>query len=76
MEYTPCDRTNSYIVGPDGHYLAGPEQEKEGLLYADIDLGQIAERKMFVDTAGHYARPDVVRLVVNRKAQKPLVFDE
>lgn len=64
------------IVGPDGHYLAGPEQEKEGLLYADLDLGQIAERKMWVDSAGHYARPDVVRLVVNRKAQKPLVFEE
>lgn len=64
------------IVGPDGNYLAGPEKDKEGLLYADIDLGQIAEQKMWVDSAGHYARPDVVRLIINRKPQNPLEFEE
>lgn len=66
----------SAIVAPGGEYLAGPEKEKEGLLYAELAFDKIADWKMIVDSAGHYARPDVVRLIVNRQPHSPLEFEE
>jgi aliphatic nitrilase len=62
----------SAIVAPTGRFLAGPVEDQETILYADCDFGLIADMKMIVDSAGHYARPDVVRLVLNRAAQRPL----
>lgn len=50
---------NSCIVGPNGQFLAGPLEAEEGILYADIDLGQIIKAKRMFDAVGHYARPDV-----------------
>ncbi|MFQ6672898.1 MAG: nitrilase-related carbon-nitrogen hydrolase, partial [Candidatus Tectimicrobiota bacterium] len=67
---------HSAIVAPGGKYLAGPEEEKEIILYADLDFDQIADWKMVVDSAGHYARPDVVRLLLRRTPQQPLVIEE
>jgi nitrilase len=65
----------SLIVGPRGNYLMGPELEKEGLLTAELNLDEITDAKMIVDSAGHYARPDVVQLHVNRNKQTPIVDD-
>ena len=49
------------IVGPDGQMIAGPHRDEEGIVYADIDLGDIVPVKYACDSAGHYARPDVFR---------------
>ncbi|MCX7072376.1 MAG: carbon-nitrogen hydrolase family protein [Gammaproteobacteria bacterium] len=55
------------IYGPDGAELATPlAPDAEGLLIADIDLGVIALAKHAADPVGHYARPDVTRLLLNR----------
>src|SRR6266581_3126396 len=59
------------IYGPDGSAIAeklAPDQE--GLLYADIDLGAIGVAKNAADPAGHYSRPDVTRLLLNKKPSK------
>jgi nitrilase len=57
---------HAMIFGPDGTPLAEPlAQDVEGLLYADIDLGMIAYAKAAADPTGHYARPDVARLLFN-----------
>lgn len=58
-------RGGSVIVGPLGKVLAGPNNEGECILTADLDLGEIAEGKFDLDVVGHYARPDVFRLAVN-----------
>lgn len=61
------------VFGPDGSTVAGPlGPEEEAILYADLDLGAIAIAKMAADPAGHYARPDVTRLVLDRRPQRPL----
>jgi nitrilase len=57
-------RGGSVIVGPLGKVLAGPVYDEECILTADLDAGEIAEGKFDLDVAGHYARPDVFRLVV------------
>ena len=58
------------IYAPDGSPMCEPLPEtEEGLLFADIDLGAIAVAKSFADPVGHYSRPDVTRLLLNRSAQ-------
>jgi aliphatic nitrilase len=63
---------SSAIVAPRGDYLAGPVREGEELLYAELDFSRIDALKAIVDSAGHYARPDVVRLVLDRGARRAL----
>ena len=58
------------IYAPDGSPMCDPLPEtEEGLLFADIDLSAIAVAKSFADPVGHYSRPDVTRLLLNRNAQ-------
>jgi aliphatic nitrilase len=63
----------SMIFGPDGSRLApylAPDEE--GLVVADIDLGVIPLAKAAADPAGHYARPDVTRLVFDGRPHRPV----
>jgi nitrilase len=62
----------SCIVGPLGEVLAGPARDGEAILFADIDLDEIARGKFDFDVVGHYARPDVFTLTVDERAQKPV----
>lgn len=67
----------SRIFAPDGNSLCEPlGPEEEGIVYADIDLGAIALAKCFADPVGHYARPDVTQLLLNRAAAPPVQFTE
>ena len=59
-------RGGSAIIGPDGGYVAGPVYDETALLVADLDLRRVAEERMTLDTSGHYARKDVLSLVVDR----------
>lgn len=63
----------SAVVDPRERFLAGPVEDKETLLYAECDFELIADAKMVVDSAGHSARPDVVRLLLNPEGPEPLV---
>ena len=59
----PC-RGGSGIIDPFGHFVAGPVWDEETILYADLDMQLAAASRMEHDPAGHYARPDVLELVV------------
>jgi aliphatic nitrilase len=58
----------SVIVAPNGRILAGPMGAEEGILYADCNLEIGVLAKLRHDFAGHYNRPDVFQVHVNRAA--------
>jgi aliphatic nitrilase len=61
----------SMIYGPDGRALCEPlPEDREGILYADLDPVLITLAKATADPTGHYARADAVRLVVNRTKRR------
>lgn len=57
----------SAVIAPDGSYVIEPVYGHEELLTAEIDLERIAQEKITLDVAGHYSRPDLFELRVNRE---------
>lgn len=72
---TVISEGGSCIVSPLGEILAGPDYDGECILTAEIDLAEIARGKYDFDVVGHYARPDVFRLVVNERPQPAVVIE-
>jgi nitrilase len=58
-------RGGSAILAPDGTHLAGPLYGEEGILYAELDPDVLLQARQRFDPAGHYHRPDVLRLSVS-----------
>lgn len=67
-------RGGSVIVSPLGQVLAGPLYDQEGILYADLDMAEVAQSKFDFDVTGHYARPDVFQLIVNEQPVSSVAF--
>jgi nitrilase len=64
----------SCIAGPDGQWIIEPQVGEEGIHYAELSINEVARERQNFDPAGHYSRPDVTRLKVNRKRQKTTSF--
>ena len=62
--------------GPDGEWLIKPVVEQEKLLVATINHQRVREERQNFDPAGHYSRPDVTQLTVNRQRQTTLLIEE
>jgi nitrilase len=58
---------DSVIVDPDGKLVAGPAEQQETILYADLRRDQLVGPRWQLDIAGHYSRPDVFELRVHRR---------
>ena len=67
-------RGGSAIVSPLGEYVAGPLFDEEGMLVADLDLGEIARAKFDFDVVGHYGRPDVFQLTIDERPAPPVTM--
>lgn len=67
---------DSVIVNPTGKIVAGPLHESYGILYADCDPSAAQAARRTLDVAGHYGRPDIFSLSVNRQTVAPAVFTE
>jgi nitrilase len=69
-------RGGSAIVSPDGTLLAGPLHEREDILYAELDLTELALHRQQFDPVGHYARPDVFSLSVDVRPRRAVTFED
>jgi nitrilase len=66
----------SCVASPTGEWLLEPEIENESLRIAELDHQIVLEERHSLDVAGHYARPDVTRLIVNRQRQSTAKFTD
>lgn len=66
----------SCICGPDGKWIITPKPNQEGLIVGKVELSKVLEERQNFDPAGHYSRPDVTKLIVNRKRQSTVQYEE
>jgi len=66
---------DSVIVAPGGQIAAGPMHEQHGILTTVIDVNRSTAEHRTLDVTGHYARPDIFDLRVNRAPQVPITLD-
>jgi nitrilase len=77
--YKPDEWINdgdAVVVNPAGAVTAGPFHRKKGILYAEIDIEAARRARRSLDVCGHYARPDIFSLSVNRKPLQPAEFSD
>lgn len=63
----------SMIVNPHGQVLAGPEPDRETILYAEAELEEIIDGRLIHHVTGHYQRFDIFQVSINRKPLIPLL---
>ena len=66
----------SCLSAPDGSWVIEPIVGKEAMLHATIDLAEVRKERQNFDPSGHYSRPDVMQLQVNRNRQKIVRFKD
>jgi nitrilase len=60
------------IISPEGAHVVPPLTQGEGILLADLDMGLIVKRKRMMDSVGHYARPELLHLVLDDRPARPM----
>ena len=66
----------SCVAGPDGEWILEPQVGREELLTVELNFNRVLEERQNFDPSGHYSRPDVTRLTVNRERQSVVRFED
>ena len=66
----------SAIASPDGEWLIPPIVDQEGIFYHTIELDKVYQERQNFDPVGHYSRPDVTQLTLNRTRQSTLTIND
>lgn len=72
----PWARGGSCIAAPDGKWLLEPVLDEAGVFVAELDPAAVRRARQTFDPAGHYSRPDVFELRVDRRRQRLGRFDD
>lgn len=67
---------NAVVIAPSGEVVAGPLHREKGILHAEIELESARRARRSLDVCGHYARPDLFSLSVNRAPLPPVRFSD
>ncbi|MDI3324806.1 carbon-nitrogen hydrolase family protein [Pontibacterium granulatum] len=67
---------DAVIVKPFGGVHSGPLHQEKGILYADISLEDARNSRKALDVSGHYGRPDIFHLEVDRSIKPPVRFTD
>lgn len=66
----------SAVAGPDGKWILEPQVGEEGIYTVELDHARVREERQNLDIVGHYSRPDITQLNVNRQRQSTVRFDD
>ncbi len=66
----------SCVADPDGQWVLDPVVDEERLSIVEIDHTRVLEARQSLDVVGHYSRPDVTRLMVDRRRQSTVSFED
>lgn len=66
----------SCIAGPNGAWIVPPVIHTEGLIIQELDFNEVLRERQNFDPVGHYSRPDVTQLIVNRARQSTVTIKE
>ncbi len=77
IDSIPTDIANggSCLMDPSGKLIINPIIDMEGVFIADININRVLEERQNFDSTGHYSRPDVTKLVVNKERQSIVKFE-
>ncbi len=64
----------SCVAGPDGSWIVEPLTDREALIVVELNLNAVHRERQNFDPAGHYGRPDVLQLTVQRRRQTAAHF--
>jgi len=64
----------SAVAAPDGTWVVEPVEDREGLIVADIDLAHVRQERQNFDPSGHYSRPDVFDVRIDRRRRAAALF--
>lgn len=67
---------DAVVISPTGAIVAGPLTREKRILYAEIDAEDARRARRSLDVCGHYARPDIFSLSVNRRPLDPIAFSD